>query len=79
MRSIQTFILHLYVDPEAPERLCGDLNALPEGKAHSFRNQAELIGLLLLGARGQPTSRLHQEETQINIVLSDKVNPSEGS
>ena len=56
MRFIKTFVLHLYVDPAVPERLCGDLTALPEVQPHTFRNQAELIALLLLVDRSQPSS-----------------------
>jgi hypothetical protein len=53
MRPIKTFILRLVYDPEAPERLCGEINALPDKKTRSFKNQAELVALLLLGTGGQ--------------------------
>jgi hypothetical protein len=46
MRAIKTFVLHLYIDPDAPERLCGDVRLL-EGRGNfSFKNQVELEELL---------------------------------
>jgi len=75
MRFIKTFVLHLYVDQEAPERLCGELNALPDGKAHSFRNQAELAELLLFGGRMQPSSAQAPQESPTNEGLSDEAIP----
>ena len=46
MRLIKTFILHLYLDLELREQICGDLRMLPERKALPFRNNMELLNLL---------------------------------
>jgi hypothetical protein len=46
MRFITTFVLRLYIDPEMQENICGDLQSLPEHKAISFKNEAELLKLL---------------------------------
>jgi hypothetical protein len=46
MRSIKTFVLHLYTDPEAPQRLCGEARLLEDVEFHSFKNAAELDALL---------------------------------
>jgi hypothetical protein len=46
MRSIKTFILHLYVDPDVPDRLCGDVRPLEERAVCPFKNQTELEELL---------------------------------
>jgi hypothetical protein len=46
MRSIKTFILRLYTDPELREEICGDLQALPGRKTFPFKNNAELLNLL---------------------------------
>ncbi len=46
MRAIKTFILHLYVDPEAPERLCGNLRPLEEPESYPFKNKTQLEELL---------------------------------
>ena len=75
MRFIKTFILHLYVDPEAPERLCGELNPLPDSKGHTFRNQAELIALLLFGNQTPQSSRQVPENSQSTQNLSDEAIP----
>jgi len=46
MRFIKTFVVHLYVYREAPERLCGDVRPLDEPKNYTFKNQVELEELL---------------------------------
>jgi hypothetical protein len=46
MRFIKTFVLRLYTDPEMQEKICGDLQSLPEHKAIPFKNEAELLKLL---------------------------------
>ncbi len=46
MRFIKTFVIHLYVDLEADDLLCGDLKALPDQEVHVFKNPPELIRLL---------------------------------
>jgi hypothetical protein len=54
MRFIKTFILHLYVDSDAPERLCGDIRPLDEAESYPFKNQIEFEQLLrrLVGKLG---------------------------
>jgi hypothetical protein len=46
MRFIKAFILRLYIDPEVPDLLCGDLQIPADRKIFSFKNEAALIGLL---------------------------------
>ena len=46
MRLIKTFILRLYIDSEAPERLCGDVQALPKLETFPYKNEDWLIVLL---------------------------------
>jgi len=46
MRSIRTFVLHLYTDPNVPDRLCGDLHPVEESDVWSFKNPTELEELL---------------------------------
>jgi hypothetical protein len=46
MRMIKTFLMHLYVDHELREQICGDLQALPERKSFSFKTRMELLQLI---------------------------------
>jgi len=46
MRTVQTFILRLLVDPDEPEALRGDLRAIPEGEAQPFPDEQALLALL---------------------------------
>jgi hypothetical protein len=46
VRFIKTFVLHIYVDPDAPERLCGDARPLDEPETYPFKNLVELEELL---------------------------------
>jgi hypothetical protein len=46
MRLIKTFVLRLYVDSDAPERICGDLQPLPKPKTFPFMNEDGLSILL---------------------------------
>lgn len=46
MRSIKTFILHLYMDAYVPERVCGDVRALEEDDGVPFKNILELENVL---------------------------------
>jgi hypothetical protein len=55
MRSIKTFVMHLYVDPDAPERLCGDVRLLEDMESHPFKNLRDLDALLR-GLVGNPKS-----------------------
>lgn len=58
MRFIKSFMLHLYVDSDDPERHCGDLQAVSDRKSQLFKNQSELISLL------QESIRLSFDEFQ---------------
>ncbi len=51
MRFIKSFVLHLYVDSEEPERICGDLLVVLDRKSRPFKNQAELSELILESIR----------------------------
>lgn len=46
MRSIKSFVLHIYIDPDAPERLCGDLRPLDGTQIYPFMNENEFEALL---------------------------------
>jgi hypothetical protein len=52
MRLVKTFVLHVYVDSDDPERLCGELQRLPDRKNYPFKTYAELLGLLRWCAAG---------------------------
>jgi hypothetical protein len=67
MRSIKTFILRLYTDPEMPETICGDLQALPGRKTNPFKNYTELL------------NRLHQSTTEDTEVLSARDSQNENT
>ncbi len=56
MRSLKTFVLHLYFDPDLPERFCGDVNPLEEANKYPFKNQTELE-ILLLKLLGKPQKK----------------------
>jgi hypothetical protein len=46
MRFNKTFVLHIYVDLDAPERLCGEARPLDEPESYPFKNQLEFAELL---------------------------------
>jgi hypothetical protein len=46
MRFLKTFVMHLYVDPDAPERLCGDVRLLEDTENHPFKNFRDLDALV---------------------------------
>jgi len=46
MRFIKTFVLHIYIDPDAPDRLCGDLRPLETREVYPFKDQTGLMKLL---------------------------------
>jgi hypothetical protein len=46
VRTIQTFILRLLVDPAEPDTLRGALQPVPEGKPQPFVGEQELLALL---------------------------------
>jgi hypothetical protein len=46
MRLIKTFVMHLYVDPDAPERLCGNVRLLEDTESHPFKNLQDLDALV---------------------------------
>jgi hypothetical protein len=46
MRSIKTFVLRLYFDVDAPERLCGNIRSLEDTDNHPFKNQIEFEEVL---------------------------------
>lgn len=46
MRFVKTFVLRLFVDSNAPERVCGDVRFLEERMSHPFKNVGELEDLL---------------------------------
>lgn len=46
MRPVKTFVLHVYVDSDDPERLCGELQLLPGRRNFSFKTMAGMLDLL---------------------------------
>jgi hypothetical protein len=46
MRFIRTFLIRLYVDPEIPGQLCGDLRSIEEQGAIPFKDGYGLNELL---------------------------------
>lgn len=67
MRHIKTFILHLYTDLELREKTCGNLQALPGRKTHSFKDDAELLNLLQ-SLSTEETKDLPEERSQkVNV------------
>ena len=56
MRLIKTFLLHLYVDSEAPERICGKVRPLEDLESYSFKSDTQLEALLrrLVTQRSNP-------------------------
>lgn len=46
MRLIKTYILRLNIDSEVPERLCGDVQALPKLETFLYKNEVDLTVLL---------------------------------
>ena len=46
MRYIKTIVMHLYVDPAVPERLCGDMRPVEAPENYPFKNHVELEELL---------------------------------
>jgi hypothetical protein len=53
MRFIKSFVLHLYVDPDAPERLCGDVRLLEDTERHPFKD-LHALDTLVRGLVGIP-------------------------
>ncbi len=51
MRTIQTFILRLFIDTDAPETLRGALQGIAESQAHSFTDEQALLNLLRYAVR----------------------------
>lgn len=46
MRTLQTFILRLLVDPAEPDALRGALQPMPEGEPMPFADEQRLLALL---------------------------------
>lgn len=66
MRMLKTFLIHLYTDTEAVDRICGDIHPLDDKKSYSFKNGIEFVNLLhqLLGKSGSPETANHLHEVQ---------------
>ncbi len=46
MRLIKAYLLRLYADTDASERICGDVRPLDEKRSYSFKNLDELTLLM---------------------------------
>ena len=46
MRLIKTYLLRLYADTDASERICGDVRPLDEKRSYSFKNLDEFTVLM---------------------------------
>jgi len=66
MRHIKTFILHLYTDLELREKTCGNLQALPGRKIHSFKDDTELLNLLQ-NLSNEETKDLPMNDSNLSI------------
>jgi hypothetical protein len=66
MRFVKTFILHLFIDTDTPNHLCGNLQPLTDQKLSSFRNKTELLGLLEKSAAAEVeiTQRAEKNQTR---------------
>jgi hypothetical protein len=42
MRLIKTYLLRLYADTDASERICGDIRPLDEDQSYPFKNMDDL-------------------------------------
>ena len=51
MRFVKTFVLRLFVDSNAPERVCGSVRRLDEPESHPFKNIGELEDALRQSVR----------------------------
>lgn len=47
MRFIRTFLVRLYMDTDAPDRLCGELRPVETRGTYPFKNEYSLTELLL--------------------------------
>lgn len=66
MRLLKTFLIHLYTDTEAVDRVCGDIHPLDEEESYSFKNGKDFICLLqrLAGKPPQPDPLQTDSNTQ---------------
>jgi hypothetical protein len=46
MRLIKTYLLRLYTDTDAVERICGDIRPLDEDQSYPFKNIDDLLARL---------------------------------
>ena len=46
MRLIKTYLLRLYADTDASERICGDIRPFDEKQSYSFKNLDEFTALM---------------------------------
>jgi hypothetical protein len=75
MRHIKTFILRLYIDPELPEKTCGNLQALSGRKTVPFKNHTELLDLLHCHTNEETKDlplRASQDENEPNLPGSNQ-------
>jgi len=67
MRSIQTFILRLLVDTEAPDGLCGVIQGVEEEHAHPFHDARALVAWLRETARVAHKEALADSPNQVEV------------
>jgi hypothetical protein len=73
MPTVKTILIRFYLDPDTQTQFCGDLQVLPERKAISFRNEAELFGCLhRLVGKDHPSSHLQLNTPQYDKNISDE-------
>jgi hypothetical protein len=66
VRHIKTFILRLYIDPDVPERLCGDVRSLEEPGNYPFKDLMEFDKLLHSLSRNCPYQKKgHPARTRV--------------
>jgi hypothetical protein len=58
MRFMKTFVLHLYIDSNVPDRICGDIRPLDETGVYPFKALRDFETVLLqLANKRQPDKK----------------------
>ena len=63
MRLTKTYLLRLYADTDASERICGDVRPLDEKQSYSFKNLDEFTVLMRQLATKPSHSTSPQKQT----------------
>jgi hypothetical protein len=66
MHTLQTFILRLFIDLDALDRLCGSVQAITEKESHPFTSEEKLVALLRLLILEASREQDHSPEEMVN-------------